>query len=246
MPGHDEGSKRSHLVLFSHSSLAYGYLAVMREARPNQCERADVHRPKQTAVISTLYTIEGAIGDEDELESTLITSESEINGHHIVLDTCQVDRARIIAASHIRLTRSTLRVVDAANADIEQSGWRDVTVSESRLTGAKLNGSVLSNVVFMETRMNLMQIQNAKMKNVRFERCDLRGAYFNGSSLPGTIFEGSNLTGADFSGADITGSDLRRAIIEDIRIAPDQLNKVIVSSDQALYLARLFGLDVQE
>ncbi|MCO5223794.1 MAG: pentapeptide repeat-containing protein [Thermomicrobiales bacterium] len=64
--------------------------------------------------------------------------------------------------------------------------------------------------------------------------------------MPGTIFEGSNLTGADFSGADITGSDLRRAIIEDIHIASDQLRNVIVTSDQALYLTRLFGLDVRE
>lgn len=194
----------------------------------------------------TLYTHVGVVGDEDEIVGALISEENEINGHHIVLDGCRLERARVITAPYARILKSGLHIVDAANANLEQNGWKDVTVAGSRFTGARLNGSVLTGVKFTECRMNLMQIQNTKMKRVRFEQCDLRGAFFNGTSMPGTVFEGSNLTGADFSLADITGSDLRRAIIEDIRIAPDQLSKVIVSSDQAIYLARLFGLDVRE
>lgn len=203
-------------------------------------------RNKRSHTSSTLYTHQGVVGDEDELTDTLISAESSINGRNIILERCQLDRSRVKAARHLRMIRCALRVVDAANSDLDQNGWKDVTVTESRFTGAKLNGSILTDVSFTASLMNLMQIQNAKMKNVRFEQCDLRGAYFNGSSMPGTVFEGSNLTAADFSGADITGSDLRRAIIEDIHIAPDQLRNVIVTSDQALYLTRLFGLDVRE
>lgn len=94
--------------------------------------------------------------------------------------------------------------------------------------------------------MNLMQCQLSTLQGVRFEQCDLQGAYFNGSNLSGTRFAGSDLTGADFSGAVLTGCDFRRATIQDIRVAPEQLRGVIVTSDQALYLARLFGLDIQE
>lgn len=94
--------------------------------------------------------------------------------------------------------------------------------------------------------MNLMQSQVSTLQEVRFEQCHLRGAYFNGCDMSGTVFEGSDLTGADFSGAVIVGCDFRRATIEDIRVAPEQMTGVIVTSDQALYLARLFGLDIQE
>lgn len=207
----------------------------------------DMHRKRKRPLPeSVLYTHVGTIGDEDEIESAFISIDYPINGHHIVLERCRIERPQIIYAPHIRMLKCSLTGVDAANANIEEAGWKDITVSESRFTGVRLNGSVLTDVTFVESRMDLIQIQNAKLKNVRFEQCDLRGAFFNGCSMSGTVFAGSNLTGIDFSGADINGSDLRRAIIEDIRIAPDQLTKVIVTSDQALYLARLFGLDVRE
>ena len=61
-----------------------------------------------------------------------------------------------------------------------------------------------------------------------------------------TIFDSCDLTEADFSQADITGSDLRRSRIEGIRIGPEQLRGVIVTHDQALYLAGLLGLVIQD
>ncbi|MCA9832833.1 MAG: pentapeptide repeat-containing protein [Thermomicrobiales bacterium] len=203
-------------------------------------------KSKRSIALGTLYTHEGVVGDETEIDAAHITDDSAIAGRFIVIEGSLIERVHVGDCPNLRLTRCELRTVDAANADIENAGWRDLRISDSRFTGARLNNAVMSKVSFTQSRMEMMQLQNAKLKGVRFEQCDLRGAFFNGTNMPGTILEGSNLTGADFSTANITGSDLRRAIIEDIRIAPDQLTKVIVSSDQAIYLARLFGLDVRE
>lgn len=195
---------------------------------------------------SLLYTHDGELGDESEFENTSLSAGSLINGRSIVLEQCQVNRTRIVHAHGIRLTSCALETVDAANAVFDESGWRDVIVRESRWTGAQINFTHVAAVTFEHCQMNHTQLQECTMKNTRFENCDLRGAFFNGSKMMGTVFSGSNLTGADFSRAEITGSDFRRANIEDIRIAPEQLQDVIVTQDQALYLGRLFGLDVRE
>ena len=193
-----------------------------------------------------LYTHYEEVGNETEVVDTRFESGSLINGRSVVLEYCQLNRTRIIHAAAIRFTKCELETVDAANAVLDESGWNQVRVHESRWTGAQLNFAHMADVMFDQCQMNHAQLQECTLKNTRFEHCDLRGAYFNGSKMEGTVFAGSNLTGADFSRADITKCDFRRANIEEIRIAPDQLRGVIVTQDQALYLARLLGLDVRE
>ena len=193
-----------------------------------------------------LYTHSDEVGGETEFETTRFETGSLINGRSVVLEYCQLNRTKIIHAPAIRLTKCELETVDAANAVLDESGWNNVRVHESRWTGAQMNFAHMTDVMFDQCQMNHAQLQECTLKNTRFEHCDLRGAYFNGTKLQGTVFAGSNLNGADFSRADITKCDFRRASIEEIRIAPEQLQGVIVTQDQALYLARLLGLDVRE
>lgn len=193
-----------------------------------------------------LYTRDDEVGDEAELHATSLVAGSVISGKSVVLEQCLLDRTRIVQAPAIRVQQSRLETIDAANAVMGESSWKDVHIDESRWTGAQMNFSHLSGAVFEDCQMHHVQIQECTLKHTRFEGCDLRGTYFNGSQMQGTVFAGSNLTGVDFSRADIAKCDFRRANIEDIRIAPEQLRGVIVTADQALYLARLLGLDVRE
>lgn len=195
---------------------------------------------------SFLYTESGEIGNERELAKVLLGSEAVIAGNNIVLDACALDRTRVLHAGALTVRGTELHAVDAAGADMERSSWRECFIDDSRSTGTRLNDAYLDDVVFRACKMNLMQCQSSKVRRTRFNDCDLRGADFNGIDLTGTSFEGSDVTGADFSGAILKDCDFRRAIIEDIRVSPEQLNGVIVTSDQALYLARLFGLNIRE
>ncbi len=195
---------------------------------------------------SFLYTHTDGVGDDSELNMASLGASVVIDGNSISLQQCTLNQTVVTSAIGIQVRQSKWKTVDAANADMERSGWRDSDIVGSRFTGARLNSAHIAKCTFADSRMNLMQCQMATLQDVRFEGCDLRGVYFNRSSMAGTVFEGSDLTGADFSCAVIAGCDFRRAIIEDIRVAPDQMTGVIVTSDQALYLARLFGLDIQE
>lgn len=203
-------------------------------------------RQAKTLIDSLLYTTSDGVGDESEVSRTSLVEGSKIDGRSISLDRCMLNRTRIVQAPGIRVHLCHLETVDAANAVLDESGWRDIHISESRWTGARINFSYLSWTVFEDCQMNHCQLQECTLKDVRFENCDLRGAYFNGSKMAGTVFVGSNLAGVDFSRAELAKCDFRRANIDDIRIAPEQLQGVIVTPDQALYLARLLGLDVRE
>ncbi len=194
----------------------------------------------------TLYTITGEVGSESELTNARTDDSTVISGTGISLVESDVRRTRVRHAPGITIRKCQLESVDAAAADLVRSGWRDVSVSDSRFTGARLDGANLSLVVFDRCKMNLIQCQLSKLRNVRFDACDLSGAFFNDSDIAGTVFEGSDLTGADFSGANLQGCDFRRANVQDIRVGPEQLKGVIVTSDQALYLARLLGLEIRE
>lgn len=193
-----------------------------------------------------LYTHEHAVEDGIDLELARIGAELTISVPNVQLSRCLLDRTRLENAPAIRVTNSSLETIDAANANLESSTWLRSAIAGSRFTGAKLNNAYLKDVTLEGCTMRLAQIQHIRGERLRFEHCDLRGAFFNGSEIPGVVFEACDLSGADFSGASIEGADLRRSRIEDIRVAPEQLRSVIVSSDQAIYLARLIGLDVRE
>jgi uncharacterized protein YjbI with pentapeptide repeats len=135
---------------------------------------------------------------------------------------------------------------DLSLASLAGASFSTCVLDGCKLTGVRLNRAVLKDVSLNECRTDFAQFQYAKLQRVRFERCNLKHAYFNGATMRKTVFEGCDLTGADFSGADISGSDLRRSRIEDIRLAPDQLRGVIVTHDQAIYLAGLLGLVIRD
>ncbi len=193
-----------------------------------------------------LYTHKDGVGDESELHLAAVGSEVIIVGSGVLLEQCVLNQSTVLGAPGVQVRQCNWNTVDAANADMERSGWRDTEIIDSRFTGARLNSSHITRCAFVRGKMNLLQCQMATLQGVRFEDCDLRGAFFNRTTMAGTVFVGSNLSRADFSGAGIAGCDFRRANIEDIRVAPEQLTGVIVTADQALYLARLFGLDIQE
>jgi uncharacterized protein YjbI with pentapeptide repeats len=195
---------------------------------------------------SLLYTFRGRVGDDEDLCLALLGADVIIDGRGSSLQQCALSLSMIRNAEGIQVRGCRWQTVDAANAELDRSGWRDSEIVGSRMTGARINSAHLGKCRFVACKMHLLQCQLSTLIDVRFEQCDLRGAYFNGSAMSGTVFEGSDLTGADFSGATITGCDFRRATIDDIRVAPEQMSGVIVTSDQALYLARLFGLDIQE
>lgn len=184
--------------------------------------------------------IDGAL-----LQGLAIADDRLANGR---IERSVLDAVRLIGAdaSSLLVRACDLQRCDLSGATMEAASLIRCRIDGCKLTGSTLDRAILRDTVFMECRADLLRLQHAQLEHVRFERCQLRSAFFNGASMPKTVFEECDLTDADFSGADISDSDLRRSRIEGIRIAPDQLRGVIVSHDQALYLAGLLGLVIRD
>ncbi len=78
------------------------------------------------------------------------------------------------------------------------------------------------------------------------ESCRLEEADFRGADLTGTTFVNCDLRGADFGRAKLQGADMSSSRCNDIRIAPGDVRGLVVSREQAVALAKLFGLAVRD
>lgn len=191
-----------------------------------------------------------AIGDEPTIENALITGGPLVDARlrngfieHSILDRVVAIEATADAmiVRHVRMEQC-----DWSNTTAESASWTTTFADGCKLTGTKLNRARLKDVTFRECRADFAQFQQAKLERVSFENCNLKHAFFNDATMPDTVFAGCDLSEADFSNATMKGCDLRRARINDIRIAPEQLKGVIVTPDQALYLAGLLGLVIRD
>jgi len=190
------------------------------------------------------------IDDEPHLESTLIANmtlagDGLKNG---LLERSIVEGVvfRDMDATSLIVRSTAFLRTDLSLGTLAGASFTRCVFDGSKLTGTRLNRAVLKDVTLTECRSDFAQFQYARMQDVRFERCDLKQAYFNNARMKNTVFDACDLSGADFSQANIAGSDLRRSRIEGIRVAPEQLKGVIVTHDQALYLAGLLGLVIRD
>lgn len=170
-----------------------------------------------------------------------------------IFETPTIERSlwREVTAAGVETARMTVRgctleQCDLSNAKLNHTAFIATRLQSCKGIGLQINTGTLRQVLLEDCQFEMAQFQYTRMQEVRFEQCMLRGAFFNGAQVAGTVFDGCDLTGCDFSGADISGSDFRRSRIEDIRVAPDQLRDVVVTSDQAVYLAGLIGLRIRE
>ncbi len=135
---------------------------------------------------------------------------------------------------------------DLSNTTISNARWTRVEATGCKLSGALLNQTLLQDVRFLECRADYAQLQSITSQRVAFEDCSLHHAFFNNADLRGVSFISCDLSKTDFSHAMLEGVDLRGSNLEDIVVTIDQLRGVTVTSDQALYLCGLVGLQIDD
>lgn len=97
--------------------------------------------------------------------------------------------------------------VDWANRRSRTVGRR-VELRRCRLTGSELGESDLTDVVFVDCRLDLVGLRFAKLERVVFRDCRMSECDFYEASLKDVTFERCELRGARFLGATIERVDL--------------------------------------
>jgi len=217
---------------------------------PSGTVKSGAIRPPKVPTRELLLTIlQDQIVDEAVLESVLVEG-LELTGR--VAADVQISGATIINGTAtgagfegLRLTDVRFADADWSNTNLFRTGWTRVSATGSKFVGSRLNEASLRDISFEDCIGDLLQAQMTTFERVRFVRCRLQGAMFNQSDLSHTVFDGCDLREADFTQTVLSGADVRKSELEGIRLGPDQLPDLIVTPDQALYLAGAIGLRIE-
>jgi uncharacterized protein YjbI with pentapeptide repeats len=150
-----------------------------------------------------------------------------------------------------RLARLRWFDVRASGSDFSAAAWdgarlRRAEFSGCRLLGIQLLEAHLEQVLFKDCNLEGAVFASAVFKFARFEACNLRGAIFEQADLSGVVFRRCDLTQADLSGAKLPGTDLRGSQLNGLRVAPADIRGAIIEASQAVQVAALLGVVIEE
>jgi uncharacterized protein YjbI with pentapeptide repeats len=100
--------------------------------------------------------------------------------------------------------------LDWANRQARGLVARRVELHRCRLTGAELAEALLTDVVFMECRLDLVGLRMAKLDRVVFRDCRMAECDFYEASLTDVLFDHCELREATLSGVKLKRVELRR------------------------------------
>jgi uncharacterized protein YjbI with pentapeptide repeats len=94
---------------------------------------------------------------------------------------------------------------------------RRVELHRCRLTGVELAEATLTDVVFVECRLDLAGLRMAKLERVAFRDCRMTECDFYEASLTDVLFEHCELREATLSGVTLKRVELRRCDLAGLR-----------------------------
>jgi len=150
------------------------------------------------------------IGATEEPEGPLV----DLAG--VDADSGEIEEARLTGVDFEGVKLRGLRMVDveaervaAANGDWGGASLRRAVFRDARLTGLNLGEARLQDVRFERCKLDYANFRHALIEHTSFEDCVLSGADFQGSEIYATAFSGCRLDAADFSKAELAHVDLR-------------------------------------
>lgn len=178
-------------------------------------------------------------------------SVSEIKNANLSISTCRFNKCNF---SDCRFKKCQFSDVvfsycDLSNIHFTECGFFRVEFIGCKLTGTNLADSILNHTLFKECTGQYINLSGSKQRNLLYSQCNLQGAGFDSCQLTAVEFENCRLTEAEFHQTSLKGIDLSTSEISGIRVSATpgkELRGAVVTSLQALDLARLLGIVIQE
>ena len=116
----------------------------------------------------------------------------------------------------------------------------------SRLQGVQMVEGVFRDVVIVGSKCSTANFRFCSFKNVIFDNCNLKEADFLGSTLDSVSFKNCDLSHSEFSQSKLKKVSFKGSVITDMHIDKESFGAVTVDSGQAIYLASVFGLTIED
>ena len=199
--------------------------------------------------------LEGLIFDNNEVKDNDSFCDGIMEG--CILENQRAERVsfdRVIfrnvifkeaAFKSLELTDIRFENCDLSNADLSGSVIHRVEMVKCKILGLNLSEATLRNVLFDDCNGLYISFRFSDCKQVNFKNCLLNNGDFQKSNFSKVSFLSSNLQQVEFSGTTLKGIDLTSSEIDGMGARIEDLNGVIVSTEQAASLSRLMGVIVK-
>lgn len=166
----------------------------------------------------------------------------------VKLDSCTMNHCDVSGSVFPRLHADNVQIekCNFSNVQMEEVHFFKMRFVESKLTGIQFIKPLFEDVFFDHCTIQLAQMRFGSGKKVVFDHCDLSKSDFYEMDMSGWIFKDCILNEAQFSKCKMVGTDIRRSSINNISIDVLQLRGLIVTSDQAMYMAPLLGITISD
>ena len=218
----------------------------MQRKRASRIGIAAPQLPAQLAEISALDTLADQSGYTQQALLDCDFSQQSADDLLFEYVNCKRVSFNQTSLTLAQLFDVRLESCDLAGAEWEKAHLRRVEFSGCRLVGFRLSNASLEDVQISRCNAELSRFWSCAFKAAHFDHCVLREASFADSDLSGVIFRDCDLSQADLRNTKLKGADLRGSTITGVQVGIKELQGAIITPIQAIQLAGLLGVTVQE
>jgi uncharacterized protein YjbI with pentapeptide repeats len=236
--------------IFISTKLVMRFLTKHERKRSTMTKTFKIEKPKirldlHPAQFEDIYYDEDPMLSDCEVKHAFVEGE-ELN--KLVLSRVSFKGVRLLNSSFRRadVTDTVFDNCDLSNTRFEEGILHRVHFKDCKLLGLDLSQANLKNVTFENCILNISSFIDAKLKQVLFEKSTLQTANFYDCHLEKATFDRCDLNDIDFTVTNLNGIDISSSFFERIRIEGENLRGCIVSPQQAVSFASVFGLKVKE
>lgn len=153
---------------------------------------------------------------------------------------CSLSRTKI---EKLQLQDCLIDNCDLTAGVFANSSWHAVEVSNARCSGLQLQTSLMKNVLFKNSKLDLANLRFARLENVIFESCIIRELDLYNAQLKNVSFIDCVIEDVEFSAAKLRSVDLSGSTIVSVR-GLRGLKGAMISPEQLIQLAPVMAQEI--
>ena len=167
---------------------------------------------------------------------------------HVNVQGCHFKKCNFSAAS---LRKASFLNVIFENCDFSNARWPEcrferVEFRNCKLLGTDLTASLWRHVLMQEVNGEYANFTEGGIQTLLFSHCELANASISDCAWKSLQFQHCNLTSCELLHTSLKGLDLRSCQLSGLKLAGPELQGAIVTSFQAVELARFLGIVIDD
>ncbi len=199
-----------------------------------------ISRPVLPPQLNTSDTPHEMFENEDSITGYRVENISLMGEH---LDRTSVSGSLFSKVDFVSLSAERFDVADCefrgcnfTASNFPESIWNRVSIVGARCSGMQITNSVLKNITYADSKLEIANFRFSRLENVIFEDCMIDDVDFYQAKLKNIAFVNCTISKIMFMNAGMTNVDISKSSIQNIR-GVQSLRGVTVSYDQLMQLA---------